>query len=242
MILLINDEHKRSPCPPPSPAALLEEQPQLREDAHGSRPCPAAARREPEMLGEEGMIRDEGTDPTGRRKRAHGGPRPLLTPYPGPDSRGTERGAGGGGSAPGSGDCRARTPKGRDFPSPPAPFPLHLSRARFKLRIQRDIKITPRPPTWEIDSFASHPAPALNIPIYMQIALPPCTAWCGARGWLPGRAGTSSCRSTPPRGSHRGPGSPTGALMLLPKLGGDTERWHRRAVPPCPRFAGERVK
>lgn len=70
MILLIKDEHKRSPCPPPSPAALLEEQPQLREDAHGSRPCPAAARRELEMLGEEGMIRDEGTDPTGKAKKS----------------------------------------------------------------------------------------------------------------------------------------------------------------------------
>lgn len=51
MILLISDEHKRSPCPPPRPAALLEEQPRvLREDAHGSRPCPAVTRKELETL------------------------------------------------------------------------------------------------------------------------------------------------------------------------------------------------
>lgn len=55
-------------------------------------------------------------------------------------------------------------PKGTRFSFPTRPVPPPSRRNGFKLRIQRDVKITPRPPTWEIDSFASHPAPGFKYP------------------------------------------------------------------------------
>lgn len=174
------------------------------------------------------MIRAEGTDPMGTPKRA---PCPLLSPYPGQQrdtvwgwqrwKRCWIRGL----QSPNASGTRS------SFPTRPV-FPSIFARARFKLRIQRDIKITPRPPTWEIDSFTSHPAPALNIPIYMQIVLPPCTA-PGAEP-VGGSVTVLGPHLAPPPHLQAGPGGPSGVLMLLPELGGDTKWWQCRPTRVLP--------
>lgn len=96
------------------------------------------------------------------------------------------------------------------FPSPSFPGP-DLSRVS-----SADIKITPRPPTWEIDSFTSHPAPALNIPIYI------CGRVCAASlhrllhsPWVavPGPP------PAPPSHPQAAPGAPSGAPDAPPRAG-----------------------